>query len=306
MRFAYLFRSTRPGSLCVTNSLLWLLDIRCHANTIRILIHSKMEMSKLDSQREFIHESCGEHIRVIINPGSEDRIPLLICNGFGQSLETLDPIVKTMAGTTVIRFDVPGIGGSRNRFPLYRFSHLARVLDELIEALGYQQVDIYGLSWGGMLAQELALTYPHRCRKLILAATLPGVVSLPGNILLKALFNPGKWLKGGKYSTMASLFYGGAVLKSDCRSLAVHSSDLPGFLGQMFALCGWTSIHRLHKLTQPTLLLYGKYDSAIPMVNALVLQKIVPDARLIKLDCGHLFPWTRSVQVFKEISNFRI
>lgn len=262
-----------------------------------------------NNQREFVHHSHGEKIRVVINPGEEGRIPLLLCSGFGISLEMLDPIVAVMPGTTVIRFDVPGIGRSQSRFLPYRFSHIADVLDDLLTALGFAEADVYGMSWGGMLAQEFALSYPHRCRKLVLASTLAGVVSLPGNPLVHTLLNPRKWLLGSRYSKTASLLYGGRVLREQWLDLEEHLAlshiELCGYLGQLSAVVGWTSIHRLRQLTQPVLLLYGDDDSVIPIINAHVLQKIIPNARLVTLDCGHLFPWTRSDEVYREITKFR-
>ncbi len=261
------------------------------------------------NQREFVHQSSGEKIRVVINSGEEGRVPLLLCSGFGISLEMLDAIVAAMPGTTVIRFDVPGIGRSRGRLLPYRFSHLAAVLDDLLTTLGFAEVDLYGMSWGGMLAQEFALSYPQRCRKLILASTLAGLVSLPGNPLIHALLNPRKLLLGNQYSKTASLLYGGNVLRDQWLNLEEHlalsRAELCGYLGQISALAGWTSIHRLPKLSQPVLLLYGDDDSVIPIVNAHALQKIIPDARLVTLDCGHLFPWTRCQQVYREITKFR-
>lgn len=259
--------------------------------------------------REFYFESRGEQIRVCISPGSDDQIPLLICSGFGVSFEVLDSVAEALQKSTVIRFDAPGIGGGFKKFPFYRFTRLAGILDDLLEHLEYDQVDIYGISWGGMLAQEFALKYPDRCRKLILASTLTGQISVPGNILAHVLFSPTKWLLGKTYSRFASLVYGGKVLKRQWMDLENHlmlfHANLPGYLGQISASIGWTSIHRLRRLSQPVLLLFGNDDSVIPLINATILNKTIPDARLIVFDCGHLFPWTCSHQVQREISRFR-
>lgn len=263
----------------------------------------------LTAPREFFHERHRDRIRVRIDPGTDDRVPLLICNGFGIALEMLDSVVAGMPDSTVIRFDAPGIGGSRNRLLPYRFAHLAHMLDDLLEDLDVPQVDIYGISWGGMLAQEFALRYPRRCRKLILASTLSGMVSLPGNVLWHVLLSPGKWFLGKDYSRMASLRFGGRVTRRDWCDLEEHFvvdfAAVPGYFGQMAALIGWTSIHRLHRLVQPVLLLYGTDDSTIPVLNAHLLKAMIPDAQLVTLDCGHLFPWTRSARVHSEISRFR-
>ncbi len=264
---------------------------------------------KAEPVRDVLFGSYGERLRVRINPGAGDRVPLLICGGFGVPLEILDDMVEAMPGETVIRFDPPGIGGSRNRLLPYRFAHLAKVLDRLLAETGHSRVDVLGISWGGMLAQEFALDFPHRCRKLILASTLPGVVALPGTICFHLLTGLRKWKMDKGYSRMASLIYGGRVTKRDWgrleRYLAVYLMDLPGYFGQLSALVGWTSILRLRGLSQPVLLLYGEDDPIIPIINADILKNLIPDAQLIRLDCGHLFPWTRSHQVCEVISGFR-
>ena len=264
---------------------------------------------KFETARDYHHESHGERLRVKINPGTGNQVPLLICSGFGLPLDVLDDMVRAMPDQTVIRFDPPGIGGSRNRCLPYRFSHLAAVLDRIVEELDCDRVDVMGISWGGMLAQEFSLRFPHRCRKLILASTLPGMISIPGNILFSILGRPGKWIMKKQYSRLASLIYGGRVLKSDWRRLerfvAVYAMDLPGYAGQISAAIGWTSFFRLRKLVQPVLLLYGDDDSIIPTINAEILEALIPEARLVKLNCGHLFPWTRSGRVCEAISRFR-
>ena len=259
--------------------------------------------------RDFTFDCRGERLRIKIDSGTGSGIPLLICGGFGIPLDLLDDMVKSMPDTTVIRFDPPGIGGSRNRFMPYRFSHLAKVIDGLLRELKLARVDVLGISWGGMLAQEFALAFPDRCRKLILASTLPGIGAVPGNMALHMLASPRKWIMKRRYSRLASLVYGGKVLKVDWRRLerflAVYAMDLPGYFGQIAASIGWTSILRLRRLSRPVLLLYGEDDSVIPTVNGTIMKTLIPDARLVRLDCGHLFPWTRTEQVCTLISRFR-
>src|ERR1700693_4264212 len=77
----------------------------------------------------------GQRIRVNIRHGS--GVPLVLCNGIGASLEVLDPLVEQLdPDSTVIRFDVPGVGGSPDSPLPYSFPYLAAVLGRLISALG--------------------------------------------------------------------------------------------------------------------------------------------------------------------------
>src|SRR5437870_12050829 len=117
----------------------------------------------------------GQRLRVAIRKGDGTRTPLLLINGIGVNLEVLQPFVDALdPAIEVIRFDVPGTGGSpAPRIP-YRFSAHARLVTQMLDQLGYQQVDVLGISWGGALAQQFAYQYPERCRRLILVSTGTG------------------------------------------------------------------------------------------------------------------------------------
>src|SRR5258708_24922392 len=124
----------------------------------------------------------GQRVRVAIRSGNDTRTPLLLVNGIGVNLEVLQPFVDALdPAIEVIRFDVPGTGGSpAPRIP-YRFSMHALLVTKMLDQLGYQrQVDALGVSWGGALAQQFAFQYFRRCRRLILVSTAPGALMVPG------------------------------------------------------------------------------------------------------------------------------
>src|SRR5947208_16760674 len=130
----------------------------------------------------------GQRLRVAIRKGEATRTPLLLLNGIGVNLEVLQQFVDALApAIEVIRFDVPGIGGSPAPLIPYRFSALARLATQMLDQLGYQQVDVLGVSWGGGLAQQFAYQFPERCRRVILVSTGTGALMVPGHpsVLLK-------------------------------------------------------------------------------------------------------------------------
>ena len=105
-----------------------------------------------------------QRLRVAIRKGDGTRTPLLLMNGIGVNFEVLQQFVDALnPAIEVIRFDVPGTGGSPAPLIPYRFSSHARLVAEMLDQLGYQQVDVLGVSWGGALAQQFALQYPRRC-----------------------------------------------------------------------------------------------------------------------------------------------
>jgi pimeloyl-ACP methyl ester carboxylesterase len=62
-----------------------------------------------------------------------------------------------------------------------------------------------------------------------------------------------------------------------------------GYASQLYALAGWSSLLWLHRLRQPTLVMAGADDPLVPLPNAWILARRIPDARLEVFDCGHLF-----------------
>src|SRR6266851_3332876 len=138
----------------------------------------------------------GQRLRVAIRSGNGTRTPLLLVNGIGVNLEVLQPFVDALdPAIEVIRFDVPGTGGSpAPRIP-YRFSMHALLVTNMLDQLGYQQVDVLGVSWGGALAQQFAFQYPIRCRRLILVSTGTGAFMVPGNLAaLAKIATPRRYL----------------------------------------------------------------------------------------------------------------
>src|SRR5882757_7378757 len=120
----------------------------------------------------------GQRIRVNVRHGT--GVPLELCNGIGASLEVLDPLVEQLdPDLTVVRFDVPGTGGSPTSIAPYGFPYLAWVLGRVLSKLGIGVVDVLGLSWGGALAQQFAFQNPRRCRRLVLVATGTGALMVP-------------------------------------------------------------------------------------------------------------------------------
>ena len=122
----------------------------------------------------------GHDVRVAIRPGTEPGPPLVLCNGIGASLDLLQPFVDEVdPRIEVVRFDVPGVGGSPDPKVPYTFATLACFVATLVDRLGYDRFDVLGISWGGGLAQQLAFQNPRRCRRLVLVSTGTGMLMVP-------------------------------------------------------------------------------------------------------------------------------
>jgi pimeloyl-ACP methyl ester carboxylesterase len=148
-------------------------DFAADAEPARATVFSEIKMVEIS----------GQLLRVGVRRGRSSSPPLVLFNGIGASLERLGSFVKALRGVEVVAFDIPGIGGSPAPALPYRYSRLVQLTDGLLAKLGYdRQVDVLGLSWGGMLAQQYAYTNPRRCRRLILAATSTGSIMVPGRL----------------------------------------------------------------------------------------------------------------------------
>jgi poly(3-hydroxyalkanoate) depolymerase len=250
-----------------------------------------------------------QRLRIGLRPEPGDATPLLLINGIGANLELFEPFFRALEGIPTITFDPPGIGGSSPPRRLYRLPDLARRIAQLLDHLGHDRVDILGVSWGGGLAQQFARQYPDRCRRLILAATSPGIIMVPAypwNFL--KLADPRRYLGSAPVADIAGAIYGGRLreapesILSHARKLALPSAS--GYVCQLFTVVSWTSIHWLHRLKQPTLIMAGSGDHIVPLTNARLMARRIPNARLKIYDCGHLFLLSQFEQAIGDIKAF--
>lgn len=236
--------------------------------------------------------------------------PLLLFNGIGANSELLMPLMKDLAPIECITFDMPGIGQSESSLLPMRFKGLSKLSEKILDYYDYGKVDALGVSWGGGMAQEFARRHQSRCRRLILAATSPGVVMVPSkpSVFLK-LSTPKRYLDEEYLLDVAQHIYGG-VLRDDpdkVQEFAKHikpATGSRGYLNQLAAIVGWTSIHWLHKLQQPTLILAGTDDPLVPLVNGKILAARIPNSRLLEVNCGHLLLLTQRDLVAPKILAF--
>jgi poly(3-hydroxyalkanoate) depolymerase len=256
-----------------------------------------------------LHDVRGQTLRVGIRRGEKARPPLLMFNGIGASIEMVAPFLAALEGPEAIVFDVPGVGGSPAPALPYRPSTLVRLSAQLLDQLEYERVDVLGVSWGGALAQQFAVQQAKRCRRLILAATSPGHLMVPGKptVLLK-MATPRRYRDPDYMRRIAGEIYGGAMRGSPelVREHLRHvrwSSDY-GYYLQLIAAFGWTSLPWLRFLPQPTLVMAGTDDPIVPLVNSRILAKLIPDARLVTIDDGHLFLVTSAGESARIVADF--
>lgn len=251
----------------------------------------------------------GQMLRVATKPGAPGRIPTLMFNGIGANLELAFPYLAAAKDTPAIIFDVPGVGGSPLPSIPYRPSTLARWARNLIDILGHDVVDVSGVSWGGGIAQQFTRQYSKRVRKLILIATSSGWTMVPGKPSVLSKMASFKRYTDKEYMrSIAGEIYGGDFRTGD-EAIKMHAAGVraatgTGYMLQLLAMTGWTSVPWLWTLRQPTLILAGNDDPLIPVVNAQLLKTLIPNARLEVLDSGHLFVVTRPEETAAMVEEF--
>ncbi len=252
----------------------------------------------------------GRRLRVAVRRGDTRQPPLLIFNGVGANLELVEPFIKAMPDGEIVIFDIPGVGGSPTPLLPYRFSSLAKLADKLLSKLGYDgQVDVLGVSWGGALAQQFAHLFPQRCRRLVLAATSPGALMVPGRLsVMLRLINPRRYRDPAYLNAVGGELYGGGY-RRDPRLLRSHGRHTRpprgrGYAYQLLAGLGWSSLWWLRSLRQPTLVMHGTDDPIIPLINARILSWLIRASRLHVIDDGHLFLISRASEVAPVVRRF--
>ena len=139
--------------------------------------------------------------------GDRARTPLLLFNGIGANVELAGPLMRELDGIETVVFDVPGVGGSPLLALPYWPSTVARWAAELMRQRGYNKVDVAGVSWGGGMAQQFAHQYPAICRRLILAATGPGAIMVPGKLsVLWKMASPRRYVDRKHMHSIAAEF----------------------------------------------------------------------------------------------------
>jgi pimeloyl-ACP methyl ester carboxylesterase len=227
--------------------------------------------------------------------------PLLFCNGSGGTLVSGAPVIaRFRQHFDVVAHDQRGLGRTTIPPGPYAMADYAADAVGLLDHLGWERCALVGISFGGMVAQEIAVTWPQRITRLGLVCTSPGGsggASYPlhelaqrppaeaaaiGRLLLDTRFTP-EWL--------ASHPQDRALVEA--RAAGAGAPKAPevrrGELEQLGARRGHDVWERLPRITCPTLVAAGRYDGIAPPANSEAIASQIPGAELRLYEGGHLF-----------------
>ena len=256
----------------------------------------------------------GLQVRVSVRPARGRLVhepPLLLCNGIGASLEALQPLVDALdPDRGVVRFDVPGVGGSQLPPLPYPIAALSSWVAALMSRLGHREFDVLGLSWGGGLAQQLAVQSRRRVRRLVLVATGTGAMMVPAHPrVLAKMLTPRRHRDPEYAARIAAEIYGGSMrthpeVGAALLHRATRAGPKRGYYYQLAAMTGWSSLPFLRMIQQPTLVMGGDDDPIIPVINPQMQAQLIPSARLVVYRGGHLGILTEAEELAPVIDEF--
>jgi 3-oxoadipate enol-lactonase len=228
--------------------------------------------------------------------------PLLFVHGLGYDRRGWGPLPALLANDfQVVLFDNRGVGESDVPEGPYAVGQMAADAIAVLDAAGIDRAHVLGVSLGGYVAQEIALTYPNRVRKLVLGSTAPGGT--------RSHPMPQAGLEAfGRFPTMERK--AGLRLMVE-NSLGPHGvRERPELVEEIFAyrleraptLAGWQAqayagatfdaYDRAPGIAAQTLVVHGGADTVVDPRNAELLVELIPDAHATLVpERGHLVHW---------------
>lgn len=245
--------------------------------------------------------------------------PLLLIQGFGGGHEGW--FFQTRAFRKhyqVIIYDNRGIGRSDRSPGSYTVKTMADDAIGLMDYLGINTARVLGMSLGGMVAQEVAINYPERVKKLVLVVTSPGegeTTDIHPEMLKAIGIKEGSTqpdLRSVDFRELMSTIVSLAFNKRLYRMVLVPLSKyhlkrvgVEGLLEQMEAVVGHSTLDRLHLIEAPTLVITGSEDRIVPPRSSEEIASRIPNAKLVKVEGGsHAFFMEMRGRFHREVLDF--
>jgi 3-oxoadipate enol-lactonase len=241
--------------------------------------------------------------------------PLLFLNGSGATLETSALLIQPFTERfDTVAHDQRGLGRTEIPPGPYLMADYAADAAGLLEHLGWGRCRVYGVSFGGMVAQELAVTWPERVERLVLACTSPGgaggasyplheLIELSeaerakvGARVLDTRFTP-EWLATHDGDRMI------AELMAERSRVPKTPEQLRGEAEQLGARRHHDVWDRLPAIRCPTLVAAGRYDGIAPLPNSEAIASRIPGSELREYEGGHAF-FVQDAQAIPDILDF--
>jgi pimeloyl-ACP methyl ester carboxylesterase len=214
----------------------------------------------------------------------------------------------------VVLIDNRGVGGSDAPPGPYTVSEMAEDVVGVLDELGIDRTNLFGVSLGGYIAQELTLTHPGRVEKLVLCSTAPGgPKAVPMPVATQQVFATYPTMEreaGLRMFVENSLGARGVrerpeLVEEIFRYRLGHAPTVEAWVAQATAGATYDSYDRIGAIDVPTLVVHGDADVVVDPGNAALLGELIPNARVELIpDRGHLMVWEDSERVAELVTEF--
>ena len=223
--------------------------------------------------------------------------PVLLIMGLGWTSHMWHRTRDLLAAKyRVITFDNRGVGRSDVPPGPYAIATMAADAAAVLDAAGVKSAHLYGISMGGMIAQEFTLQYPARVKSLILGCTAAGgpAALQPAPEVLQVLMRRGMKPEEAIEAIDPFIYDRGTSpeLLAEDRKLRIEwYPTADGYISQLQGILAWEAYSRLPQIAVPTLVIHGESDQLVPPGNGKLVADRIPNAKLLIIPhASHIFP----------------
>ena len=238
--------------------------------------------------------------------------PVLLIMGLGYPsvmwYRTRPPLA---ARYRTIALDNRGVGRSDMPPGPYPIALMASDAAGALDASGVESAHVYGVSMGGMIAQEFALQYPKRVRSLILGCTASGgshVVKAEPDVNQLLMSRGNLSLEEAAEAAVPFMYDSATSRELIDEDLAIRKDWFPrpeAYMAQLEGIRSWEAYSRLSQISAPTLVIHGESDRLVPAGNGKLIAERIPGAKLVLLPhAGHIYSTDQTEAAHEAILEF--
>jgi 3-oxoadipate enol-lactonase len=178
----------------------------------------------------------------------------------------------------------------------YPIAQMADDAAAVLDAAGIEKAHVYGVSMGGMIAQEFAIRFPGRVSRLILGCTACGgthAVTAAPKVLQVLMARATMTAEEGAEAMVSYIYDASTPRERIDEDLAIRRTVYPtaqGYMGQVQGIMAWSCFDRLGEINAPTLIIHGETDELVPPQNAKIIADRIGGAEVVMLPkASHIY-----------------